>query len=78
MKADHDHGSNHGHGRTDHSHGVSVDANRWWLPLALWLIVGFMLVAAVDIYASRTVLPLALVHCADAHGPVHRDELHLR
>ncbi|MFI9504391.1 cation diffusion facilitator family transporter [Nocardia sp. NPDC052566] len=41
----HDH--EHGHGHGGHSHGVSGDADRRWLTLALALIAGFMTVEVV-------------------------------
>jgi cobalt-zinc-cadmium efflux system protein len=38
----HDHGGHHGHDEQGHTHGVSIDADRRYLTIALALIVGFM------------------------------------
>jgi cobalt-zinc-cadmium efflux system protein len=44
---DHDHDHDHGGAHTGHSHGISADADRGKLTIALGLIVGFMLVEVV-------------------------------
>ena len=43
----HDHGDGHEGGHGGHGHGVSADADRRWLAIALVLIVGFMAVEVV-------------------------------
>ncbi|MFE4593062.1 cation diffusion facilitator family transporter [Streptomyces laurentii] len=52
----HDHG--HDHGAGGHSHGVSADADRRWLTLALALIGGFM---AVEVVIGVAAQSLALI-----------------
>ncbi|KAA8887202.1 cation transporter [Nocardia colli] len=47
MGHEHEHGHGHGNGGHGHSHGVSGDADRRWLTVALALIGGFMLVEVV-------------------------------
>ncbi|WP_353946577.1 cation diffusion facilitator family transporter [Streptomyces sp. HUAS MG91] len=51
----HDHG---GHGHAGHGHGVSADADRRWLAIALTLITGFM---AVEIVIGVVARSLALI-----------------
>lgn len=61
MSHDHDEHDEHGHGRgghAGHSHGVSADADRRWLTIALVLITGFM---AVEVVIGFVVNSLALI-----------------
>ncbi|MFE6887235.1 cation diffusion facilitator family transporter [Streptomyces sp. NPDC057694] len=51
----HDHG---GHGHAGHAHGVSADADRRWLGIALALITGFM---AVEVVIGVVARSLALI-----------------
>ena len=44
MSSDHDHDHESDHGGGGHSHGVSANADRRWLTVALGLIVGFMVI----------------------------------
>ncbi|MYT71947.1 MULTISPECIES: cation diffusion facilitator family transporter [unclassified Streptomyces] len=53
--SEHDHG---GHGHAGHGHGVSADADRRWLALALTLITGFM---AVEVVVGVVARSLALI-----------------
>ncbi|GGN07672.1 cation diffusion facilitator family transporter [Streptomyces fuscichromogenes] len=54
----HDHGQDHGSGHAGHSHGVSPDADRRWLAIALTLITGFM---AVEVVVGIVAGSLALI-----------------
>ncbi|WP_406441407.1 cation diffusion facilitator family transporter [Streptomyces sp. NBC_01613] len=57
----HDHGSGHDHGaggHAGHSHGVSADADRRWLAIALTLITAFM---AVEVVIGVIAASLALI-----------------
>lgn len=57
----HEHGSGHGHGsggHAGHSHGVSADADRRWLGIALTLITAFM---AVEVVVGVIAQSLALI-----------------
>jgi cobalt-zinc-cadmium efflux system protein len=57
MAHDHEHDHNHGRGHEGHSHGVSPDADRGKLAIALGLIIGFMAVeVTVGILASSLAL----------------------
>ncbi|MGX1762680.1 cation diffusion facilitator family transporter, partial [Streptomyces lydicus] len=47
MGHEHEHGHGHGSGGHTHSHGVSGDADRRWLTVALALIGGFMMIEVV-------------------------------
>lgn len=60
-KHSHDHGSGHEHGaggHAGHSHGVSADADRRWLGIALTLITVFM---AAEVVVGITAQSLALI-----------------
>ncbi|WP_030674371.1 cation diffusion facilitator family transporter [Streptomyces cellulosae] len=57
----HEHGHEHGHGRGGHgghTHGVSADADRRWLAIALSLIAAFM---AVEVVIGVVAQSLALI-----------------
>lgn len=54
----HEHDGAHGHGHAGHSHGVSADADRRWLALALALIGAFM---AVEVGIGIVAHSLALI-----------------
>lgn len=49
----------HGHGHGHHDHGVSPDADRRWLLVAMALLVGFMVAEVVVALTSRSLALLA-------------------
>ena len=56
MTHDHDH-DGHAHAAGGHTHGVSADADRRYLTIALLLIVGFMAFEAGSLCANIAASP---------------------
>ncbi len=64
-----DKGHAHAHGEGDgHGHGVAADADRRWLAIAQWFIVGFMAMSWAAVSARGTSSPAHPGGDAAGHG----------